>query len=87
MEFPGGPALLGFMSKERRLTLIAHLFSHVVHCSSIYKGSEMEATVVYSPLVGGENVLQIHNRAVLSHEKEAVLCAVDGTGDCYLKGK
>lgn len=43
--------------------------------------------MVYSPLVGRENVLQVHNRAVLSHEKEAVLCAVDGTGDCFVKGK
>lgn len=47
----------------------------------------METTMVYSPLVGRENVLQVHNRAVLSHEKEMVLCAVDGTGDCYVKGK
>lgn len=47
----------------------------------------METTVVCSPLVGRENVLQVHNRAVLSHEKETVLCTVDGTGDCYAKGK
>lgn len=47
----------------------------------------METTMVCNPLVGGENVLQVHNRVVLSHEKEAVLCAVDGTGDCYVKRK
>lgn len=47
----------------------------------------METTMVYSPFVGRENVLQVHKGAVLSHEKEEVLCAVDGTRDCYVKGK